>query len=85
MSLYFYEFVIIPNHEHGFKYEKLADQIFSELKTLIHELICVKNNSYAASIKNDNRAVAMRKMCDAKITNSYINFKKYNIGEYNTC
>ena len=34
---------------------------FSELKTLIHELICVINNFYPASIKNNNGAVTTRK------------------------
>ena len=34
--------------------------IFSpKLKTVIHELIFVKNNFYPATIKNDNGAVAM--------------------------
>ena len=36
-----------------------ARQIFSELKTLIHELIFVKNGFYPASINNDNGAIAM--------------------------
>ena len=34
---------------------------FFGLETLIHELICVKNNFNPESIKNDNGAVAMRK------------------------
>ena len=33
----------------------------SKLKTLIQDLICVKNNVYPASIKNDNGSVAMKK------------------------
>ena len=33
---------------------------FSKFKTIIHELICVKNNFYPAIIKNENGAVAMR-------------------------
>ena len=46
---------------------------FFELKNLIHELICVKNNFYPASIKTKNGAVSMRKiLCDAK-GNIFIN------------
>ena len=33
----------------------------SKLKTLIQDLICVKNNVYTESIKNDNGSVAMKK------------------------
>ena len=36
---------------------------FSELKTLIHKIICVKNNYYPATIKNDNGDDAMRFFC----------------------
>ena len=36
---------------------------FSKFKTVIYEKICVKNNIYPATIKNDNGAVAMRKHC----------------------
>ena len=54
--------------------KKWARHIFSELKNLIHELICVKNIFYPASIKNDNGAVAMIFfLCDANGTNNSIN------------
>ena len=33
---------------------------FSKLKTVIHELIFVKNDFYSKNIKDDNGAVAMR-------------------------
>ena len=35
-------------------YTKNGRARFSESKTLIHKLICVKNNFYPASIKKDN-------------------------------
>ena len=38
-------------------------RFFPKLKTLIHELICVKNNFYAETIKNDNGSVAMTRKC----------------------
>ena len=41
-------------------YGKWARQIFFELKTLINELIFVKNIFHPESIKNDNAAVSMR-------------------------
>ena len=35
---------------------------FSKLNTVIHKLICVNNDFYPASIKNENGAVATRKI-----------------------
>ena len=55
----------------------LAYQIFSKLKTLIHDLICVKNDFYPETIKNDNGAAAMiKQLCDANGTNKSIKLKK---------
>ena len=45
---------------HDIKYEILARHIFSQIKALIYELICVKIFFYPESIKNYNGAVAMR-------------------------
>ena len=39
----------------------LARQIFPKLEFFIYELICVKNDFYPETIKNDNGAVVMRK------------------------
>ena len=51
-----------------------------KLKTLIYELIFVKNNVYPATIKNDNGAVEIRIfLCDAKESNNSIDFKKDKI------
>ena len=41
MSSYHCEYIKITNHEHDLKYEKPACYIFSELKTLIHEIISI--------------------------------------------
>ena len=41
MSSYHCEYIKITNHEHDLKYEKSACYIFSELKTLIHEIISI--------------------------------------------
>ena len=61
----------------------MCARFVSKLKTLIHELICVKNNFYPATIKNENRAAEVRKkLCGAKGTNNSIKLKKGNIGEY---
>ena len=38
-------------------YENWARLFFSELKTLIHELIWVKNDFHPAPIKNNNAAI----------------------------
>ena len=43
-----------------FNIKYLARQIFPKLKTLIYELICVKNNMYPATIIKDNGAFVMR-------------------------
>ena len=40
---------------------KMGASDFSKLKTLIHEIIFVKNNIYPESIKNDNGAGTTRK------------------------
>ena len=61
MSSYHFELIIIPNHKHEFKSEILMRNIFPKLKSLSYELICVINNFYPATIKNDNEAAAMRK------------------------
>ena len=60
MSSYHFELIIISNHEHEFRSEILAHHIFPKLKSLIYELICVKNKFYPATVKNKNGAVAMR-------------------------
>ena len=44
-----------------------------EFKNLIYALIFMKNNFYPESIKNDNGAVATKKMCNANGTNNSIN------------
>ena len=41
----------------------LVRQIFSKLKTLVHEPFCVKNNFYPETVKNDNGSVAMTFLC----------------------
>ena len=49
----------------------------SKFKTVIHEIVCVKNNLYPATIKNYNGAIAVRFfMCDTNGTNSSIKLKK---------
>ena len=50
---------------------------FSKIETLIHELICVKNTFYAATIKNDNGAVVMGEfLYDMNGSSYYVNLKK---------
>ena len=50
---------------------------FSKIETLIQELIFVKNTLYAATIENDNGAVAMRIfLCDRNGSKNSFNFKK---------
>ena len=61
MSSYHCELIIVPICDHEFKHKILARQIFSKFKNLIYELICVKNNVYPATIKNDNESAAISK------------------------
>ena len=77
--MYHYEFITIPNQEYDVKYENGRTRFF-KLKTLIHKLICVKDNSQPASITDDNEAVAMKKVCDANGSNKYTNKKKKDVG-----
>ena len=47
----------------------------SKFKTVLHKLICVKNNVYPATIKNDNGAVAMSFLCNANGTKNPIKLR----------
>ena len=50
---------------------------FSKLKTIIHELISVKNVFKPATTNNENGAVAMREiLCGSNESNISINLKK---------
>ena len=51
MSWYHCELIIIPNHEHEFKYEILARQILSQIEGLDTQASLCRNNFYSETIK----------------------------------